>query len=200
MATRSAAAAVKECLGKRRGFGGFAPRIGTLRGGISGALGVLPPEIEREEGIVRLHLEGARLHIQAQGEKLTPGCRGAQRCLELLEMVAAETERPLGPLVPTGSSGSHARILFAGIAAPSGSVFGTSRLTGQDANSHRRAKSRWKESIPHLAGPWAARRVSTLCGQNTRHQGAVMRPQSPRKQEQTSKKATRAERTDRRRE
>ncbi len=43
---------------------------------------ISPPEIEREERLVRLHLEGARLHIQVQGGKLAPGGGGTQRCLD----------------------------------------------------------------------------------------------------------------------
>ena len=57
----------------------------------------------------------------------------------------------VGPLVPKGPSDAHARILSAGIVAPCGSLVGERRSSGQDATSHWRTKSRWKDSSQQSA-------------------------------------------------
>lgn len=59
---------------------------------------------------------------------------------------AVKHNGPLGVTVPKGPSGSRTRILPAGIAATPGSVGRDPRSTGQDADSQRRGKSRWKHS------------------------------------------------------
>jgi hypothetical protein len=56
---------------------------------------------------------------------------------------------PLGVIIPKGPSGSHTTTYPAGIPAPSRSVAGEPCSTGQDATSHRRAKSRSKHSVSH---------------------------------------------------
>jgi hypothetical protein len=52
------------------------------------------------------------------------------------------TTAPWDPMIPKGPSGWYAMSFPIGIAASIGTVAGESRSTGQDATSHRRAKSR----------------------------------------------------------
>ncbi len=83
-----------------------------------------------------------------------------------------------GPVVYEGPSASNTRILPADIAAPSGSVPGEFRSSGQDAASQREAKSRWKDRSQRAAGSGRprnlAKREPETISQGTSHQSSAV--------------------------
>jgi hypothetical protein len=75
-----------------------------------------------------------------------PYVRKRGRALQIKQLLAYLHARngPPKAIDLKGPSGFRTRILAAGIVTPSGSLAGVPRSPGQDATSHRRAKSRWK--------------------------------------------------------
>ncbi len=78
--------------------------------------------------------------------------RGMDSALSPRQLFPPIHSGPPGITVPKGPSGPRTRNLPAGIAACSGSVAGECRSTGLDVISHRKAKSRQKDSRQAAAG------------------------------------------------